>query len=338
MAGRSGKGGGETHPAVEGKGELPHGTFAYANPSMLGLPHGAAELHSQGSTETGYGAEPEMGFEHMPDVLRNLEIPESEIEVIETVDYGSTCVVSKGLYKGEVVALKELTLSDDPNDEYDEGAINAFQQEIELWSQIAHPNILELVGIVTLTSPLRLVSEGSSMFELLHNHWEIRLSWPQRLTMLYDTTSAVNYLHTRQIPIIHRDLKSLNVFLKSPVFDTSSEIMVRLADFGFSRTLTQEDIDSGTLTVCAGTLHWMAPEVATGRYNLKADTFSLGIIMYEVMCRHMAYEDLEPEAAAERYAQGSRPPVRMHDNGFAPKPLAQLMAECWQADPDARPP
>jgi serine/threonine protein kinase len=146
----------------------------------------------------------------------------------------------------------------------------------------------------------------------------------------------MEYLHNFRKEIIHRDLKSLNIFLYTSVENEVTIPDIRLADFGFARIL-EGSKEWPTMTRGAGSMHWMAPEVFLGnQYHGQADVFSFAIVTYEVVCRHMAFDDLDPDAAAERIATGYRP-----DSEFvppdAPVPLEMLMCRCWSHEPDDRP-
>ncbi len=76
----------------------------------------------------------------------------------------------------------------------------------------------------------------------------------------------MNYLHTFQPPIIHRDLKSHNLLV-----DIS--FVVKVTDFGLARTVQENDKAN---TFC-GTMPWTAPEIFNGAgYTTKADVYSYG--------------------------------------------------------------
>lgn len=88
-----------------------------------------------------------------------------------------------------------------------------------------------------------------------------------------DTARGMNYLHERGTPILHRDLKSLNLLL-----DESRR--VKLADFGWTKGL------QNYMTGKIGTYQWMAPEVISSfQYTEKADVYSFGIILWEIASR-----------------------------------------------------
>lgn len=95
--------------------------------------------------------------------------------------------------------------------------------------------------------------------------------------MALDAARGVLYLHSFNPPILHRDLKSLNLLL-------DEAFRTKLADFGWTRTL------ANYMTSKIGTYQWMAPEVIAGQvYTEKADVFSFGIILWEIAAREPPY-------------------------------------------------
>lgn len=88
-----------------------------------------------------------------------------------------------------------------------------------------------------------------------------------------EIAQGVLYLHECRPPILHRDLKSLNIFL-----DEHSRI--KIGDFGWTKTLDEY------MTNKIGTYQWMAPEVIGNKpYTEKADVFSYSIILWEIASR-----------------------------------------------------
>jgi serine/threonine protein kinase len=84
----------------------------------------------------------------------------------------------------------------------------------------------------------------------------VKLPWGQRIAMLRSAAMGVNYLHSLEAAVIHRDLKSSNLLV-------DENLNVKVADFGFAR-LKEEN---ATMTRC-GTPCWTAPEIIRGeRYR-----------------------------------------------------------------------
>ena len=101
---------------------------------------------------------------------------------------------------------------------------------------------------------------------------------------------------------MHRDLKSLNLLMVETVNGPTDFVQCKVTDFGLSRSKEEMNTMSGTrgdsaqMTGMAGTFHWMAPEVMSNEtnYTQKADVYSYGIVMWEIMAREPPFKSLRP--------------------------------------------
>merc|ERR1711974_267070 len=134
-------------------------------------------------------------------------------------------------------------------------------------------------------------------------------------------------------PIIHRDLKSLNLMLLRPVRDELTTPHIKLADFGFAR------LEERAMTQGVGTKHWMAPEVLRGTdYTTKADVFSFAMVAFEVVFRQVPFERLDAHQVARHTLAGIRPDMDdASSDGAAPPEMLDVIRACWHQEADQRP-
>eukprot|EP00879_Flechtneria_rotunda_P017041 GHRR01017847.1.p1 GENE.GHRR01017847.1~~GHRR01017847.1.p1 ORF type:complete len:205 (+),score=88.55 GHRR01017847.1:274-888(+) len=144
----------------------------------------------------------------------------------------------------------------------------------------------------------------------------------QVLKVCVEVSRGMDYLHQRKI--IHRDLKAANLLL-------DENGMVKIADFGVARMIET----NGHMTAETGTYRWMAPEVIEHKpYDEKADVFSFGVVLWELLTCKIPYSDMTPLQAAVGVVQkGLRPAI---PPTCLPQ-LANIMMACWDASPLHRP-
>jgi len=100
----------------------------------------------------------------------------------------------------------------------------------------------------------------------------------EAMTWFHGIAAGVAYLHDRGI--VHRDLKPGNIF--------NDEGQVKIGDYGLSKFISASRRSGQTESV--GTVHYMAPEIANGRYGKEIDIYALGVILYEFLTGHVPFE------------------------------------------------
>jgi len=264
----------------------------------------------------------------------------SELVLLDLLGSGAQAEVYRGIWwrsfgsttSAITVAVKRLSMSSGPRAHDCESLAHG----------ISHPNLVKCFEAST-KPPYLIVSEfcaGGSLYDVVHDSKE-PLSWRQRLKILLDVASGMEYLHNRKPKILHRDLKSCNVLLTKPITGENQKPVAKVADFGLSRVLkASQDL---MMTRCVGTWRWMAPEVfSSNEYNESIDVFSFGILMFEVLSREVPYVDKWPVHAPVNpriglhIMNGHRPNVKLVQHG-CPGKIVELMQECWCSEPSSRP-
>ncbi|CAM9229101.1 unnamed protein product, partial [Choristocarpus tenellus] len=239
----------------------------------------------------------------------------NEVTIGERIGGGAVGIVQKGWYKGREVALKTLF-----NCRVDDAVIQEYMDELNVLSQLDHPNIVGLLGACVEPPNLFFVMELClhSLFHLLH---ECRrsLSTKEILHMALDVTKAMSYLHAHRPPIIHRDLKSLNLL------QSKEGGPLKLCDFGLVRTKVTS----------AGTPAYMAPELLENRpFNKSVDVYAFGFLLWEMFSSEVPFRGYELSDIREAVLSGTRPKV---PRGECPEIIRYLISRSWAEDQAQRP-
>ena len=157
-------------------------------------------------------------------------------------------------------------------------------KEIELLFSLRHPNIIGLYAWFSLKGTLMqigvVIELANGDLENWYTEAEGRtFSFKRGLSILAGATKGLAHMHTMPAPMIHRDVKSMNIMVMQ------DGLTGKMGDCGVSRRV---DYDSTMTRI--GSPVWAAPEVLAGkRYCEDADTYSLGIVMYEIAMRSLPY-------------------------------------------------
>lgn len=272
-------------------------------------------------------------------------IPPSLLEYQQILGMGSGGTVWRAVYRGKDVAVKELTF-----DSLTALAAQNFFREALVTSQIHHPNLVGLIGVIIDPPSLGLVLEycnkgGMHHYVFSDEECSHDISWPTMLKLLHDVAKGMVVLHANHI--VHRDLKFDNILLH----ETENGILVaKIADFGISRMMvpkrrkhwgqkSSRKMTSLNLTTSIGTLTYIAPELfcstsARGSYNETVDVYSFGLMLYEAVMRRRAWENIRfYHSMKETLSRKERPSIP----DDCPAEYAELIRKCWDDVPTARP-
>jgi len=199
--------------------------------------------------------------------------------------------------------------------------------EIMIMKESNHDAIVNFIDAFLIEGILWVVMElidGGSLSEMLT--LGIRLTEPQIAAITKSTLQALEYLHNRPKPIIHRDIKSENILL-----GLSGEI--KITDFGYGSQLSSSH---DTRKSVVGTTFWMAPELVKGQpYSTKVDVWSLGIMAMEMFEITPPYIEESMLKALFLIAKKGRPPFKNPE--AMSSQFKDFIEQCTVMDPNSRP-
>jgi len=249
--------------------------------------------------------------------LKELTFPENDY--LGTGTFGE---VRKAYWRKTLVAVKFLKESYENLEEQ----VIPFIEEFNLLKSLRHPNILLYIG-GCISGPKHFLiteyCENGNLFEFLHGEKNNELNNIERLNFALEIAKGINYLHSFNPPILHRDLKSLNILL-------NSNFNIKIADFGWAR------LKNIHMTRMRGTFQWMAPEVILKEnYTEKADVYSFGIILSELWSREPPYKGIPAKDVANMVKKDKN--YRPGISKDVPIEIKELIKVCWDFEPQKRP-
>ncbi|XP_020658206.1 RAF proto-oncogene serine/threonine-protein kinase isoform X4 [Pogona vitticeps] len=255
------------------------------------------------------------------------EIEASEVMLSTRVGSGSFGTVYRGKWHGDV-AVKILKVVNPTPEQF-----QAFRNEVAVLRKTRHVNILLFMGYMTKDN-LAIVTqwcEGSSLYKHLHVQ-ETKFQMLQRIDIARQTAQGMDYLHAKNI--IHRDMKSNNIFLHE-------DRTVKIGDFGLA-TVKSRWSGSQQVEQPTGSVLWMAPEVIrmqdSNPFSFQSDVYSYGIVLYELMTGELPYSHINNRdqiifMVGHGYA--SLDLSKLYKN--CPKAMKRLVADCVKKVREERP-
>ncbi|XP_029164416.1 raf homolog serine/threonine-protein kinase Raf-like [Nylanderia fulva] len=255
------------------------------------------------------------------------KLPTDRIRVGPRIGSGSFGSVYKGSYFG-LVAIKIFKVKINTLTWVQ---LQVFKNELDILMNVRHPNVLLFTGYTT--KPFAIITEwceGSSLYKHLYV-FETKFKLPTLIKIAKQTTQGMGYLHEKNI--IHRDLKSNNIFLHD-------DLTVKIGDFGLATVKTQWSCGQSYQPI--GSTLWMAPEVIKMQekqpYSFKSDVYAFGIVLFELLAGELPYSHVNnKDQILFMVGSGRLRPDLNKLRSDTPKALKRLTEDCIKFSRNERP-
>ena len=260
-------------------------------------------------------------------------------QLIDLIARGGMAEVYKAKSHGvegfeKLVVIKRIL----PELSRDAAFVDMFINEAKIAVTLNHANIVQVFDLGRSEDSYFIAMEyvhGLDLAEILARARAQKLEIPPELAvyLVSEVAKGLDYAHRRKdqdmdpLGIVHRDVSPQNILI-------SFEGEVKLTDFGIAWAMGEAGAESDRLK---GKARYMAPEQARGEeLDRRADLFSLGVVLYEILAGENPLRGTTEENAIERLMAGSYPPLAEQAPEI-PEELAAIVDRVMAFDPEQRP-
>ena len=241
------------------------------------------------------------------------------VKVLGKGSFGQAVLVRRKSDKKELVA-KEVDMKRMNRKEREEAI-----HEVKMLKKLRHPNIVGFYDNIEERGTLNIIMEycdGGDLYGVTQKQRFRQMPERQVLHYFTQVCLALDYMHASHV--LHRDIKSMNVFLMK-------DGTVKLGDFGISTVLRHT---MGLAATVLGTPYYFSPELARNKpYNNKSDVWAAGVLLYELAeLRH----PFDGQSMAQLMAKITRGVYKQPSSKYS-RELREVINLCLEKDPARRP-
>ncbi|KAA6403113.1 MAG: putative serine/threonine-protein kinase Nek1 [Streblomastix strix] len=216
-------------------------------------------------------------------------------KVVGRGSFGAAVLV-KSKVNQRLYILKEINIQQMSKKEKEE-SIN----EIRVLSKLRHPNIIAYRESFIERGLLCIImdyADGGDIYQKIQNCKGKLMDEEEILNYFVQICLAIKHVHDRKI--LHRDLKTQNIFL-------TKDNIVKLGDFGIARILNSTLEFAKT---AIGTPYYLSPEICENKsYSFQSDIWSLGCVLYELTTLKHAFDSNNMKGLVMKILKCQYPPI-----------------------------
>jgi eukaryotic-like serine/threonine-protein kinase len=254
--------------------------------------------------------------------LKTGDVIEGRYKFIEKIGKGAfgTVLLMEDTVVEERLILKFLN----PNVASDEEMMKRFVHELRYSRKITHKNVIRIYDFLYIQGNYAISMEYFPSHTLggeIVNEKPVELKRAVKFGIDIATGMAVAH----QVGIVHRDLKPANILI-------DNDSLLKIVDFGVAAAQSQGDTQLTKTGYVIGSPKYMAPEQILGKkVDERADVYSVGVILYEMLCGVPPYSRGDHMSVMYQHVQGkARPPIEI--NKSIPPELNSLVMKCMALD------
>ncbi|RZV37642.1 MAG: serine/threonine protein kinase, partial [Chromatiales bacterium] len=232
--------------------------------------------------------------------LRPGDVIDGRYKYIEKIGKGAFGTVL--LMEDEVVDEQLILKFLNPNVSSDEEMMKRFVHELRYSRKITHRNVIRIYDFLHLQGCYAISMEYFPSHTL---SGEIPDNKPMDLkkALRYSRDMATGMTVAHQAGVIHRDLKPANILV-------NNDGLLKIVDFGVAAAASSGDTQLTKTGYVIGSPKYMAPEQILGKkVDQRADIYSLGVILYELLCGKPPYTEGDHMSVMYQHVQGDAPDV-----------------------------
>jgi serine/threonine-protein kinase len=238
--------------------------------------------------------------------------------------------IGKGAF-GTVLLVEDTVVDDrlilkflNPNVASDEEMLKRFVHELRYSRKITHKNVIRIYDFLALGGGYAISMEYFPSHTLGTEIAKEKPMNPKKaIGFACDICTGMQIAHHQGI--VHRDLKPANILI-------NDEGLLKIVDFGVAAAAKSGDTQLTKTGYVIGSPKYMAPEQILGKkVDERADIYSLGVILYEMLCGEPPYSRGDHMSVMYQHVQGKAPELR-NVNKALPLELSEIVKKAMSVD------